>query len=231
MTIKIKVWDLPLRLFHWLMALSVLAAVISGELGGNLIDWHGRFGELLLGLLVFRIIWGFIGSTHARFISFFPTPARISSYIKGQWQGAGHNPLGAVSAFSLLGVLAGVVTTGLCANDDIAFHGPLFDLVNKPLSDSLSTWHAQLFDVLIVLIPFHLAAIVFHVQVKKHDLITPMITGEKTVSHDQAVGISGGGIIRFLVALTIACVVVWGAVHATAYLSPPPPPANQTPAF
>jgi cytochrome b len=229
MTIKIKVWDLPLRLFHWLMVLSVLGAVITGELGGNLIDWHGRFGELLLGLLVFRIIWGFIGSTHARFASFFPTPARVASYIKGQWQGAGHNPLGAISAFALLGVLAGVVTTGLYANDDIAFHGPLFDLIDKPLSDTLSAWHARLFYALIVLVPTHLAAIVFHVQVKKHDLITPMITGEKIVAKELSATPSGGGIVRFIVALTISGVVVWGAVHAAGYTTPPP--AVSTPSF
>ena len=223
MTIKIKVWDLPLRAFHWLMALSVLGAIVTGELGGNLIDWHGRFGELLLGLLVFRTIWGFIGSTHARFASFFPTPARIARYIKGQWQGAGHNPLGAISAIALLGALAGVVITGLYANDDIAFQGPLFGLIDKSLSDTLSAWHVKLFYVLTVLVPVHLAAIVFHVQVKKHDLITPMITGDKTVPKEQAVVLTGGGIVRFLVALTISGVVVWGADHAASYVTPPAP--------
>ncbi|MFA6920826.1 MAG: cytochrome b/b6 domain-containing protein [Gallionella sp.] len=230
MSVSIRVWDLPLRLFHWLLALSVLSVVISGELGGNLIDWHGRIGELVLGLLVFRLIWGFVGTTHARFASFFPTPAKIAAYLKGQWQGIGHNPLGALSAIALLGALAAVVVTGLFANDDIAFQGPLFTLVDKSFSDKLSGLHARAFYALIVLIPLHLAAIVYYIRIKKHNLIAPMLTGKKVVPRSHAVQISGGGAIRFLAALTIAGFVVWGVSNGASYLVPLPAPAA-TPSF
>jgi cytochrome b len=232
MSVSIKVWDLPLRVFHWLLALSVLSVVVTGELGGNLIDWHGRIGVLVLGLLVFRLIWGFVGTTHARFASFFPTPAKITAYMKGQWQGIGHNPLGALSAIALLGVLAALVVTGLFSNDDIAFQGPLFSLVDKSLSDKLSGLHARSFYALIVLIPLHLAAIVYYVRVKKHNLVVPMLTGNKVVPIAHAVQISGGGAVRFLVALTISGVVVWGVNSGVSYFEPVPTiPAAAAPSF
>jgi cytochrome b len=220
MSVTIQVWDLPLRLFHWLLALSVAAAIVTGEIGGNLIDWHGRIGVLILGLLVFRIIWGFVGSTHARFSSFFPTPAKIAAYLKGQWQGHGHNPLGAVSVLALLGVLATLVGAGLFANDDIAFQGPLFSLVNKSLSDKLSAVHELAFNVLAGLLILHIAAIVFYVRVKKHNLVVPMLTGKKSVPQAQVVAASGVGVLRFLAALAISGVVVWGVSSGMQYFSP-----------
>jgi cytochrome b len=161
MSVAIQVWDLPLRIFHWLLALAVLSAVITGELGGALIDWHGRIGVLILGLLVFRIIWGFVGSSHARFSNFFPTPGKIKAYLKGHWKGHGHNPLGALSVIALLAVLATLVGAGLFANDDIAFQGPLFPLVSKSVSNKLSAIHSYGFNVLAVLLFLHIAAIVF----------------------------------------------------------------------
>ena len=121
MSVTIQIWDLPLRLYHWLLAVAVSAAIVTGELGGGLIDWHGRIGLFVLGLLVFRLLWGFVGTTHARFSQFFPTPGKLLAYLKGQWQGHGHNPLGALSVLALLGVLATLVGAGLFANDDIAF--------------------------------------------------------------------------------------------------------------
>ena len=77
MKTRIRIWDLPTRLFHWLLVLAMVAAVITGELGGGLMDWHGRIGLGIVGLLAFRLAWGVLGSTYARFAQFFPTPARI----------------------------------------------------------------------------------------------------------------------------------------------------------
>src|SRR5574343_486677 len=101
----IRVWDLPTRAFHWTLAVTVLVAVVSGQVGGNWIDWHARCGLLAVGLVVFRLVWGVVGSTYARFAQFFPPPARIRAYLAGDWQGEGHNPLGAASVFALLGLL------------------------------------------------------------------------------------------------------------------------------
>src|SRR5438105_222316 len=138
MTELIKVWDLPLRVFHWVLVTAVSGAYITGELGGRLTDWHGRLGTLVLGLLIFRVIWGFAGNRYSRFSSFFPTPAKLQAYLKGELREAGHSPLGAIAVLTLLALLASLVTTGLFANDDIAFQGPLFNLIDKDLSDRLS---------------------------------------------------------------------------------------------
>lgn len=229
MSDKVHVWDLPLRLFHWLLVLSVSAAYITGELGGSLVDWHGRIGVLVLALLTFRLIWGVVGTTHAKFINFFPTPSRLIDYYKGRWQGHGHNPLGALSVLALLGVLAALVGTGLFSNDDIAFHGPLFDLVDKDLSDNLSGWHRWIFDVLTALVGLHIAAIAFYLIVKEHDLIRPMITGKKAVKAPaQDSGVARGWLARFLIAAVIAGAVAW-TVHSgwlVDYLQPPALPAS-----
>ena len=152
MKISVYIWDWPLRLFHWLLVLAVIGSFATGKLGGNLTDWHARLGGLMLGLLVFRLIWGFIGTTHAKFVNFFPTISRLTQYFKGEWQGVGHNPGGALAIIALLATLTTLVATGLFANDDIGFEGPLFHLIDKELSDKLSGWHATLVNILIGLV-------------------------------------------------------------------------------
>jgi cytochrome b len=223
MSVAIQVWDLPLRIFHWLLALAVLSAVVTGEIGGALIDWHGRIGVLILGLLIFRVIWGFVGSSHSRFAHFFPTPSKIKAYLKGHWKGHGHNPLGAISVIALLAVLFTLVGAGLFSNDDIAFQGPLFPFVSKSLSNKLSAIHAWGITVLAVLVVLHVAAIVFYARVKKHNLVGPMVTGKKVVPKDQAIEVSKVGVCRFVVTLSISVFVAWGIGNGVKYLEPAKP--------
>ncbi|PKO46264.1 MAG: cytochrome B [Betaproteobacteria bacterium HGW-Betaproteobacteria-4] len=216
---RIRLWDLPTRLFHWLLVLAVIAAVVSGQLGGSLIDLHGKIGLAIVGLIAFRIVWGFAGSTYARFAQFFPTPAKIRVYLKGEWRGLGHNPLGGLSVFSLIFLLTVQVTSGLFANDDIAFVGPLFDLIDKSLSDRLSGIHHLLSNVLIGFVVLHVGAVIFHGRVKKDDLVKPMLTGWKEGATGEPA--RGGGVIALAVALLIAGVAVYGA--SGAWLPEPPP--------
>lgn len=223
---RFVLWDLPTRLFHWLLVLAVAALFVSGELGGNLIDWHGRIGIGVLGLLAFRLAWGVLGSTYARFAQFFPTPARIRSYLKGEWQGEGHNPLGALSVFALLGLVAAQAALGLFANDDIAFNGPLFDLVGRDLSSRLTGLHHVLGKLLLLLIGLHVAAIVFYARVKKKNLLLPMLTGRQ---QGEAPSATGGGLLAVIVALAIAAAAIYGASGAWLPEPPPPPPAAETP--
>lgn len=226
----IRLWDLPTRLVHWLLVAGVVGAIITAKLGGNLMVWHGRIGLALAGLVVFRLVWGFVGSTYARFGQFVRGPSGITAYLRGQWQGVGHNPIGAISVLVLLALLAVQTVTGLFANDDIAFYGPLYALISKDTSDALTGWHHRFELLIYLIIGLHVAAIVFYAVVKKQRLVPPMITGRKPVSNDSAQDARGGGLIAFILALAIALGAVWAASGA---LNPPPPapPASVAPAW
>lgn len=220
---RIRLWDLPTRIFHWALVLGIAAAFVSGQLGGNLIDIHGKIGIVIVGLIVFRLVWGVLGSTYARFAQFFPTPAKIRAYLRGEWHGEGHNPLGAFSVFGLLSLVALQVGTGLFSNDDIAFVGPLFDLVSKDLSNRLTGIHQLLSNALLALVVLHVAAIGFYGRVKKQNLLMPMITGWKEGHGESA---RGGGLVAVVVALIVAAGAVYGASGAWLPEPPAPPPAE-----
>ncbi len=226
---RIKLWDLPTRLFHWLLVVLVIAAVITGKIGGNAIVWHGRIGLAILALLAFRLAWGFVGPTPARFASFFPAPEAIAAHMRGSWRGIGHNPLGALSVLALLAFLVAQVGTGLFANDDIAFRGPLFELVSKEWSDTLGGYHRLSINVLIGLIILHIVAIAYYAHVKKENLVKPMIDGWKTVEPEDAVTpIQGGGIIALIFAVGVASAAAYAG--SGLWIPPPePPPAAATP--
>lgn len=217
---RIRIWDLPTRLFHWTLAISVIAAIVTGKAGGNLIDWHGRIGILIVGLIAFRLVWGLVGSTYARFVQFIPTPAKIRAHLRGELRTEGHNPLGALSVLALLAVLAVQSLSGLVSNDDISFYGPLYDIAGRELSNKLTGIHHQLSNVLIALVVLHVAAVLFYVFRKKQNLVKPMITGWKESTEGESA--RGGGIVAALVALVVAGAAVYGA--SGAWITPPPPP-------
>ncbi len=221
---RILIWDLPTRLFHWLLVLCVCGSFVSAKIGGNAMVWHGRFGLVVVGLLVFRLVWGFVGSTYARFSQFVRGPATVVSYLRGQWHGEGHNPLGALSVLAMLGTLLLLVATGLFANDDIAFEGPLYALVGKEFSDRVAGIHRLVEPLTILLVLAHLGAIAFYVRVRKETLIMPMITGDKVGAGETA---KGGGIVAFCAALLIALAAVYGA--SGAWIPAPPPVATEIP--
>jgi cytochrome b len=232
---RILIWDLPTRLFHWLLVLCVCGSFVSAKIGGNAMVWHGRFGLVVVGLLVFRLVWGIVGSTYARFSQFVRGPATVVSYLRGQWHGEGHNPLGALSVLAMLGTLLLLVATGLFANDDIAFEGPLYALVGKEFSDRVVGIHRLVEPLIILLVVTHLAAIFYYVRFRKERLVMPMIRGWKVMrSGIQADGAGetakGGGAIAFIVALALALAAVYGASGAW-IKAPPPPAANSTPNF
>ncbi len=226
-TKRIRLWDLPTRVFHWMLVLCIVASFVSGKLGGNLIEWHGKIGLFIVGLVVFRLVWGLIGSTYARFSQFVPTPAKLKAYLRGEWRGVGHNPLGALSVFGLLALVGIQVASGLFANDDIAFFGPLYELVSKDVSNRLTGLHKLSSNLLLVLIGLHLAAIVFYTRVKKDKLIPPMVRGWKDT--DDGESAEGGGLLALLVALAVALAAVYAASGALLPPPPPPAPAAETP--
>ncbi len=179
-----------------------------------------------------------MGSTHSRFSTFFPTFSRLTAYLKGSWQGIGHNPLGALSVIALLGTVAIQVGTGLFANDDIAFEGPFFDFVDKSFSNKLTSWHSTTFYVLLAFVVLHIVAIIFYRWVKKTNLVKPMLTGKKEIPVALAESIAplpdkGFDALRFILSLIISCTVVWGVSGGLSQLSPAqaaqqtaPPPSS-----
>ncbi len=225
---KAYVWDLPTRLFHWTLVVLVVAAFVTVKIGGNAMIWHGRLGLAIIGLLVFRIVWGFVGSTYARFTQFVRGPAALRAYLRGTWQGLGHNPLGALSVLALLGILVAQASTGLFANDDIAFEGYLAPLVSNASSNKITGIHHLLENGLLFLVALHIGSIIFYARVKKQNLMRPMFTGWADGKPGQSA--TGGSTAAFIVAVLIAAGTVWAASGALLPAPPVPLPAA-TPAW
>lgn len=178
----IRVWDLPTRVFHWLLAASVVGSYVTVKIGGDAMDWHARFGDAVLALLLFRVTWGFIGPVHARFASFVKGPAAIMATLRGRpWRGVGHNPLGALSVLAMIAVFGLQAVLGLFTTDDIMFDGPLVKHVSNAWVAFASRWHHRAEWLLIGLVVAHIGAIIVHRVVRHHDLVRPMITGDVEV--------------------------------------------------
>lgn len=208
----ITVWDLPLRIFHWALVGLVIAATVSAKLGGNALEWHTRFGLAILALLVFRIIWGFVGGTHAKFSSFIRSPKTIIAYLKGKTdKPLGHNPIGALSVIAILAILIAQAVTGLFSNDDIMTEGPLYALVSKDTSDYLTHLHTWNQYVIYGFLALHVGAILYYRLFKKEDLVKPMVTGRKQVSASIAefYTSSVGNVYSGLVTFTASSAFVW----------------------
>ena len=182
---RVLVWDLPTRLFHWLLFICVVLSFVTGNIGGITMEYHMLSGYAILVLLMFRFAWGFVGSHTARFSSFVKGPATVFSHMAGLLQRKaetpylGHNPLGGWSIVAMLLVLFVQVATGLFANDDILTEGPLYAWVSKEVSDLLTWVHLINRFVLIALIAIHILAVFFYFFFKHENLIGPMITGMK----------------------------------------------------
>ncbi|QWD84931.1 cytochrome b/b6 domain-containing protein [Polynucleobacter asymbioticus] len=182
----IRVWDLPIRLFHWLLVICIVGSFITVKIGGNAMEWHARVGYCVLSLIIFRICWGFIGSHHARFIHFVPSPRGLLNYLSGKAKaGLGHNPLGALSVLALLCSVGLQAITGLFANDDIAFEGPFSKYVSSSTVELLTSIHYFNEKVLIVLIVTHLCAIFYYQKFKGENLIKPMLLGDKEIDPSE----------------------------------------------
>jgi cytochrome b len=174
----VRVWDLPIRIFHWLLALLVLAAFVTVKIGGNAMILHERIGIAILALLVFRLVWGVVGSRHARFTNFVRGPRTVLSALRGGWQGLGHSPLAGWSVMALMGALGFQAVSGLFANDEIAFEGPLAARVSSRISNVLTDLHEDNELILMSLIGLHLAAIAWYALARRRNLVRPMITGD-----------------------------------------------------
>ncbi|WP_028886147.1 cytochrome b/b6 domain-containing protein [Teredinibacter turnerae] len=188
---KVSVWDLPLRLCHWGLVASIAVCWWSAE-NHNMV-WHVNAGYTALGVVIFRIYWGFFGGTHARFAHFLKGPAAVLAYSKKfhhreSTAGPGHNPLGALSAIALLLCALLQAGLGLFAIDVDGYEGgPYADYLDFDTARAFAQWHEWNFNLLFALIALHLAAIVYYQVWKKQPLARAMITGKKALSVEHAV--------------------------------------------
>ncbi len=189
--ISAPVWDAFVRCFHWSLVTLFAISVASGKVGGEWIVWHMRSGYAILALVVFRLIWGFVGGEYARYTSFLTGPIRGFKFAKGllgktHEHVIGHNPVGGWMVVVLLVLLATQGVLGLFTNDEIATTGPLARYVSDETSITLMSRHRLIGDGLLILVGVHIAAVLFHVFVKKEGIVRAMITGRKELPPDLA---------------------------------------------
>jgi len=208
-----RVWDLPVRVVHWLLAGLIVFSWWSVH--NHHTDWHIWSGIAILTLLIFRLLWGFFGSSTARWTGFIRGPRGVVDYLRGRWYGIGHTPLGALSVVAMFLALAIQVGLGLIAEDeDGLFFGPLSILVSTDTSDWARDLHETWFETAILgLVGLHVAAIIFY-RVRGKSLTRPMITGDAALD-SRAQPMRPGkwwvALICLAVALGIARWVVAGA--------------------
>ncbi|MEJ0039760.1 MAG: cytochrome b/b6 domain-containing protein [Gammaproteobacteria bacterium] len=216
------VWDLPVRLFHWLLVLSMIGSYVSAKtdfevMGLANLQVHMYLGYWTIGLIIFRILWGFVGPKHARFSSFLKGPSGIWRYARALGAGtmietAGHNPLGGLSVILLLALVAFQAGTGLFTTDEIVWNGPYYGAVSESLGLRLSAWHQMNFNFILAAVALHLMAIAFYFIVKKQNLVGSMVHGRKYVAESEA--ITRSEIVKAIIVIVIAAGLVYWLLAA-----------------
>lgn len=222
----IAVWDLPLRLFHWSLAAVVITGIAAIKL--DHIDLHIRCGQVTLALVLFRIIWGFVGPAYARFTSFVRGPAAIMAYVRSLLRPphefhAGHNPLGGMVVVLMLVLLLLQAISGLFANDDIATEGPWAVMVSKAASNAITALHYRNSWLIIALIALHVVAVFVYLIRYRDNLIRPMFTGLKRIPPDTpASGIAGSQLGRALLVGALSALLARLAFVLPGWIAPSP---------
>ena len=215
---KIRIWDLPTRLFHIAFALCVIGAIVTVKMGGLWMDWHVRLGIASLALLVFRLIWGLIGPRYVRFSQFVASPASALRYLRTMREAtrpthryAGHNPLGSWAVIAMLLIIGFQAVTGLFANDDIMTQGPLAQFVSESTSGLMTGLHEFNEPFVYGIITLHLLALVFY-TIRGQRLVPPMIHGDVPAKElsPGTLGARDNSSVRIRAAL-LAVLLAWGA--------------------
>lgn len=223
---RLRVWDLPTRLFHWALAICFVGLIATGTWGGSAMVFHFRFGYAVLTLLLFRVIWGVMGGRWSRFSSFGLSPGAVLRYVRGRSSGAevGHSPLGSLAVLATLLFFSLQVGTGLMSDDEIAFAGPLSALVPNAWVSLATSYHARIGKwILVALVILHLAAIIFY-TLKKQRLVGAMLHGDKLLdASDGSIELKASrddrGARMAALVLLLACA---GAAYWVSTLAPPP---------
>jgi cytochrome b len=206
---EVRVWDWPVRLTHWLFVFCLALSWWSAE--ERAMDWHRYSGYALLGLLIFRIYWGFAGSSSARFSAFVRGPNSVVAYLRGsrqQHRSAGHNPLGGWSVAAMLTLMLAQVLIGLFVSDvDGIESGPLSHLVSFKVSRTLAEIHEIVFNVILGLVALHIVAILFYLFARRDNLIGAMLTGKRRAERMNSM--TPVPAWRVLPGIVLAVSVVW----------------------
>jgi cytochrome b len=217
-TQPVRVWDLPTRLFHWLLVVLVTFSVVTAYIGGNAMVWHMRSGFAIFTLLAFRLVWGFVGGHWSRFRAFVYAPSTSLRYLRGlsrpdEHHHVGHNPLGAGSVFALLAILALQVATGLIADDEIATTGPLNKYVGSATASLATGWHKNYGQwIIFALVALHLGAIAFYWFRRRQNLVGPMWHGDKLLTADVPHAVDNGRTRTVALAVVLFCALLVTAV-------------------
>lgn len=204
----IELWDLPVRVIHWSLVLLLAALWWTWRSGQT--PLHEKLGYITLGVLLFRLYWGVVGSSTARFSHFVRGPRQIAAYLRGaSGVNVGHNPLGALSVILLLGLMALEAGLGLFAQDvDGEESGALARFVSYDTADWARGWHSILFNVILGLVAVHVLAILFYHLVKRENLVGPMITGRKSFD-EQVAQPARASATRALIGIVISAAIAW----------------------
>lgn len=215
-THAVRIWDLPTRLFHWLLVICIVALVVTAKMGGNAMNWHLILGQMALALLIFRVLWGFAGGYWSRFGRLLPSPAAVLRYLRGHAslpERAGHNPLGALSVLAMLIILIAQVASGLLADDEIAFSGPLTRFVSGDAISTATQYHAHWGQYLIyALVGLHLLAIGWY-SWRGHKLVPAMLSGDKQLQAPVTPARDSAGTRALAAVLAIAASGIAWWVH------------------
>ena len=215
---KTRVWDVPVRVFHWALVLLIVSQITTVSLGGNAMEYHVLGGYSILALVLFRIVWGVIGTRHARFANFLRGPLAVLRYARSltgsdHEKHAGHNPLGGWSVIAMLASVLVQAVSGLFADDEIMTTGPLWKYVSDDVASTFGAIHEANALVLLTLICIHMGAILFYLVRKKENLIVPMFSGLKTSHDTRDVSLRPGqGMLRALIVLMICIGVTYAVV-------------------
>ena len=226
MSEKRLVWDLPLRMFHWLLVLCIAGSYATAEAGFNWTKFHFWIGYFTLGLVTFRIIWGFVGPRHARFSNFVAGPSRLLAYLRtllkrDSLPTIGHNALGGMVVVLMLLMVGAQAITGLFLIDNTeVWTAPYYPAVSGDTAAALGKFHHLNFDVLFWVICLHVLAIIFYRVFKRQNLVLPMITGRKSAHLvPPQLAIEGSQLLKALVVAALCA----GGVYWLIAAAPPPP--------
>jgi len=210
---RVRVWDAPTRLFHWLMVVAVAVSWWTGKSGR--LEWHRWSGYLLVALLAFRLYWGFFGGSTARFGNFLRGPRTVLAYLRGRLPAApGHNPLGALSVLALLALLLAQVVLGLFSVDvDGIESGPLSLYVSFEAGRAAAHWHHRVFDALLWLIALHIAAIAWYLVARRENLTAAMLRGTRDYPGAPPT-LRSASALRFIAGVLLSALLTWLVARA-----------------